>query len=66
MSGTVDGLDGVLYRQHSIASSEELDSEHAQLVQIVRSVVPHNRWEVETVFFKAGTAVADEKDHRVS
>jgi hypothetical protein len=28
-SGTVDGFDGVLYRQISIASSEELDMEHA-------------------------------------
>jgi len=64
MSGTVDGFNGVLYRQISIAPSEALDMEHEQLVEMVRSVAPNTRWEVETAFFKAGADVADKKDHR--
>src|SRR5260370_20735255 len=63
-SATVHGFDGVLYRP--MASPEELDWEHTRLVEITRSVARDNGWEVETVFFKAGAIVADEKDHRFS
>jgi hypothetical protein len=61
-SATVDGFDGLLYRE--MASPEELDGEHTLLVESVRLVAPQNTWEVETVFFPAGALVADEKDHR--